>query len=157
MNEINKLELIFQELGEHWGFENFRYNNEQPNILIFNEILTVHLKQSENQKNLVIFVNLGPAYTDNATSEQKLQRLHKILEANLLWKDTSNGTLSLKSSGEVIYCYQTPINSLTSGGLEAFLDAFVNQATQLQQDLLTAPLCNDDSNLFNNDASMLRI
>lgn len=92
---------------------------------------TVTIDFEETGELVVIFSQIGTYST-----EQELEVLRKIAEANFLWTSTGGATLSVRPEIHTVYlAYQTPASSLTGPDFVQRVEKFVEIVLQWQHTL----------------------
>ncbi len=82
---------------------------------------TVSIDFEEESDSVEIFSQIG-----TYTSEQELEVLKKIADANFLWTATAGGTLSVRPEIQTVYlAYQSPVLSLTGTDFVHLIEKFV--------------------------------
>lgn len=92
---------------------------------------TVSIDFEEENELLEIFSQIG-VYT----SDQELEVLKKIAEANFLWRSTAGATLSVRPELQTVYlAYQTPVLSITGVEFVNFVEKFIEIVLKWQKSL----------------------
>ena len=128
----DRADALIRALGHAVGIDALALDDRGTCTLRFDEtILTFELDEGEDR--LVLHAGLGPL-----PAEGRAERLARLLEGNLFWKDTQGATLALdRRDDRVLLLRAVPLDA-PPAGFPGLVERFVDAAEAWREVIATA-------------------